>query len=140
MKILIVLFLLFPNLAVAAGYGGAQGTNKLGEIIRIEGDIPDTIYVQKNAKDFDWKEKYSLDDACPTFQKIFEGARQFSCIPNGKSPLAGTTYGVTTSKKYIPCDEPPYNDKSPGEVYVCVKGCENPRAPKIFYVSPWECG
>ncbi|MHB1085085.1 MAG: hypothetical protein ACYCZA_09635 [Thiobacillus sp.] len=139
MKTALVLFAIMPCVALAAGYGGAQGTNKRGEIIRIGGDVADTIYVQKNAKDSEWKESYVLRDECPSFLSTFEGKKQFSCRKNSQSPLAGTTYRVTTSKKYQPCNEPPFNDKSPGEIYVCIGGCDNPRAPKTFIVSPWEC-
>ena len=139
MKSLIVFAVFFPVIASAAGYGGAEGKNRRGEIIRIGGDIPDTIYVQKNKKDLNWKEQYSLAKECPAFTAIFEGKRQFSCNFSGKSPLAGTTYKVTTLKSYKPCDEPPYNDKSPGIVYLCVAGCDDPRVPKLLYESPWEC-
>jgi len=140
MKFIFALIIFVPTIVMAAGYGGAQGANKLGEIVRIEGDVPDTIYVQKNDKDFEWKEKHSLAKECPTFLEIFNWNGKFSCIRGGQSPLAGTTYRVTTSEDYTPCDVPPYNSKSPGEVYICIEGCNNPRAPQIFYVGPWECG
>ena len=139
MKALFALLFIFPAIALAAGYGGASGTNSHGEIIRIEGDIPETIYVQKDIKDFKWKEKYSLLKECPNFPATTD-AKEFSCSKTGESPLAGTTYKITTQRSYKPCNVTPYNDKSPGEVYVCIRGCENLRAPKTFYVSPWECG
>src|ERR1035437_654568 len=72
---------------------------------------------------------------CPTFTyKII------SCLPGRKSPLSGVTYTITTSKTWRPCNVEPFYEKNPGKVYVCVKGCtNNKRAPKIFYVTPWEC-
>ena len=120
-----------PSFVFAAAYGGASGQNSRGGIVHILGDIPDKIYVQRGK---DWPEEYDLRAECPGFTDT-----EISCRSTGKSPLAGVTYKVTTSKKYRPCKGAPYFDKSPGEVYVCVKGCGNPRAPRIMYVSPWEC-
>lgn len=136
MKALVAFVALMPSIGMAAAYGGAQGTNKRGETIYIDGDIPEAIAVRKHSNDPKWSEQYPLLEECPTFS---EAAKQFSCLSNGKSPLAGTTYRVTTSKTYRPCDQPPYDDKSAGQVYLCIEGCNNPRAPKIFYVTPWEC-
>lgn len=130
-----MLFLLLPCLAFAEGYSGAHGTNKLGEIVGIGddgGDLATTIYVYaKRAKVSKFKARYRLKEECPSF---FGGEKQFSCRKDGKSPLAGTTYQVTTSEKYRPCGE-----EFAGEVYVCIAGCNNPHAPKLFYVSAWEC-
>lgn len=123
-----------PLSCMAAGYGGARGTNSLGEIIHIGGDTADTIYVQKNKQDHEWLEHYDLRSECPTFD-----AKVLACLPGRRSPLSGVTYRITTSRKWRPCNTEPYFDKSPGEVYVCVKGCSNKRAPRIFYVDPWEC-
>jgi hypothetical protein len=130
---------MLPCMALAAGYGGAEGTNRRGEIIHIGDDVAETIYVQKGVKDTEWKERYVLRDECPSFAGTYEGKGRFSCRKNSSSPLAGATYRLTTSKKYLPCNVPPFNDKTPGELYVCVAGCENPRAPRVFRVSPWEC-
>ena len=139
MRSFLVLSLLVPCIAFAAGYGGAEGVNRHREVIHIGDDVAETIYVQKGVKDSVWQERYVLRDECPSFAGIFEGRTRFSCRAHSKSPLAGATYRVVTSKKYLPCNVPPFNDKTPGELYVCVAGCENPRAPKFFRVSPWEC-
>lgn len=139
MRTAFLLFVLLPQLAFAEGYSGANGTNKLGERIYIGddgGDGVDTIYVfEKRTKSNKWKERYDLREECPSF---FLWGKQFSCLKNGKSPLAGSTYQVTTSKKWKPCGSVRAGEFN-GEVYVCIDGCNNPRAPKIFYVNPWEC-
>jgi hypothetical protein len=134
MRCLMSLLLCVPTFALAAGYGGAAGTNSRGEIIHIAGDTADGIYVQKNKSDHEWKEHYELRVECPVFSD-----KLLSCLPGRKSPLSGVTYKITTSRKYRPCDFAPYNDKSPGVVYLCIKGCNNPRAPRMFHVGPWEC-
>ncbi|HEX8610823.1 MAG TPA: hypothetical protein VF800_05985 [Telluria sp.] len=139
MRFAFILLFCMPSLALASGYGGASGKNKRGEIIHIGADVADTIYVQKNAKDHVWKERYVLLDECPSFRADNEDVKQFSCRHDSRSPLAGTTYRVTTLKQYQPCNVPEFEDKSPGEVYVCIAGCHHRRAPAIFYVSPWEC-
>ena len=119
---------------MADGYGGARGKNSLGEIVYIGEDTARSIYVEKNKQDHDWAEHYDFAAECPTSTH-----NTFSCPPGRKSPLSGSTYKITTSKKWRPCNVDPFYDKSPGEVYVCVKGCDNKRVPKIFYVNPWEC-
>lgn len=135
MKTVLMLLSLFPCLALAAGYGGADGVNKRGEHIHLgddAGDGVDTIYVYESTKSYrdrKLKVRFALYDECS-----FDSDKIFSCKANGKSPLAGATYKVTTSKKYRPC-----KDETLGEVYVCVAGCDNNRVPKIFHVSPWEC-
>jgi hypothetical protein len=152
----LLLLFFFSIIGLAAGYGGASGTNSLGEIIHIEGDIADTIYVQKNEKDHEWTESYDFLEECPDFpQYAKEGEElkdRFSCRKEGKSPLAGAVYKMTTSEDWRPCESFPedmgfqpdpnidYGFDAPGDVYVCIAGCDNPRAPKIFYVNPWECG
>ena len=132
MRYFLMLLACTPLLAIAAPYGGAEGKNQLGEIIGISSEVPE-IYVHKNIKDSEVNERYNLSEECPTFLK--GDFKKFSCKSNRKSPLAGTTYKVITSKKYHPCDDHTFN----GTIYVCIKGCNNKRAPKIFYESPYEC-
>ena len=134
MRYFSALFLFIPALALADGYGGAEGKNQFGETISIADGAEMTIYVYKNG---DFLESYPLQTECPSVLHVPN--RKFSCIPNGKSPLAGATYKVTTSKKWTPCK---YNEEYPSDgaypVYICIKGC-NKRTPKIFYERPWEC-
>ena len=142
MRSLFIVFALFPLVAMADGYTGAHGTNKLGELIYIGAgslgsadDPADGIYVFKNRKSYlkgQLSKRYALLEECPLFSNA-EGER-FSCHKNGISPLAGATYRVTTSRKYKPC-----HDDTIGTVYVCVAGCNSPRVPRIFYKEPWEC-
>lgn len=132
-------FLLLPGLAVAAGYGGAQGVNARGEIIHISGDMGETLYVQNGPGDTAWTEQYAIGDVCPSFNAALAEDTQFSCPADTPSPLAGATYRVTKSDTYRPCDIPPFNDPTPGVVYVCVEGCANSRAPALLHESPWEC-
>lgn len=130
--------LLVTGQACAAGYGGASGKNALGETIHIEGDLAETLYVQAAvqdaAQDSTSVETYAMQQECPTFTDT-----TLACLPGRASPLSGTTYAITTSKRWKPCNVAPFHDSSPGVVYVCIAGCRNPRAPKIFHVSPWEC-
>lgn len=120
----------------AEGYGGAAGRNSRGEIVRIDyaDDSTFVIRVQKGAGPDRWKERYDLHAECPVF-----GDKWLKCLPGRNSPLSGTTYRITTSPKWRPCHGSPFFDNTPGFVYVCVKGCGNPRAPKVFRVDPWEC-
>jgi hypothetical protein len=140
MRALIAIILLISSTAFAAGYGGAEGKNKRGEIVVIGGDVADLLYVRKNKDVYEPSEEYKLAEECENFHLTFKGKKSFSCASGRKSPLSGTSYKITTDPKYLPCIDEPYFDKSPGEIYVCVAGCSNPRAPRIFYVSPWECG
>lgn len=120
--------------AHAAGYGGASGENALGEIIHITGDMAETLAVQKDTQDTAWVETYDMKQECPTFTDT-----TLACLPGRASPLSGATYRITTSKRWKPCNLEPYHDKSAGQVYVCIAGCKNARAPKMFHVDPWEC-
>ena len=134
--------LLFPVATFASGYGGAEGRNRLGERIYIAGDSHYEIYVIKGPSAADWSKPYDMNVECPEFINAMEkgGVGQtFSCPSQRKFPLSGTTYRITTSTKYRPCNFDPYFDKTPGIVYLCVKGCNGKSAPTIFKESPWEC-
>jgi len=155
MKLLIMVVSLFPAIATASGYEAAKGSNEAGEVLLIDLEytekylectkkspeevcsnvdepiMEEVISVSKG----DVLEKYSLTKEC-------QNTRQYSisCPRSARFPLAGTKYIETTSEDYKPCDVEPYFNKGSGKVYKCVEGCNNPRAPKIFYVQPWECG
>ena len=138
MKIVYTLLLaILPSISVASSYGGAEGLNSLKERVFIG---ESTFFVKKTDEKMP-SEAYVTVNECPELEKfIWELKEQFSCPRDGNSPLAGTTYKKTTSKTYMPCDIPPYNDKSPGVIYECIDGCDKPRVPKIFYEGPYECG
>lgn len=133
-RLALLCMLLVTAQAHAAGYGGATGRNARGEIIHINGDMAETLYVQKSAQDSAWVETYEMKQECPIFTDT-----TLACLPGRASPLSGATYRITTSKRWTPCDVEPFHDKSAGEVYECIAGCGNPRTPKIFHVNPWEC-
>ena len=142
MKILCAIaLLLFPVFGFSAGYGGAEGRNRLGERIYIGNDSYYELYVIRGPGDGEWSKPYDMNAECPEFRNAMEKglAGTFSCPPQRNFPLSGVTYRITTSNKYRPCDGDPYFDKSPGTVYVCVKGCNRKSAPSIFTESPWEC-
>jgi hypothetical protein len=120
--------MLFLSMSVyATGYGGAQGENRIGQIIYFGSDDQEHIYVQKNQHDKDWKQ-YKTIEECPIWSD-----NKIVCKPNGKSPLAGATYKIMKSKTI---DDGCGFDAT---VYKCVKGCENKSVPLLFIESPWEC-
>jgi hypothetical protein len=132
---------LTPLLSLAAGYGGAEGRNRLGETIHIASDSYHELYVVKGTKRRDWSKAFDMNVHCPEFKKAMDegGRATFSCPPERAFPLSGTTYRITTSRKYRPCSGTPYFDNRPGTVYLCVKGCNSKKAPAIFKEGPWEC-
>ena len=137
MRSVLLLFLFASSLASAAGYGGAQGTNKLGQIVTLQGDgYEDTvIIVKKNTKEY----LYKFKAECSFFFNADNEEGKMLCSKKGRSPLAGATYKITTSKKWTPCKENElYPSNDPGTVYICIRGCNN-QTPMIFYENPWEC-
>jgi hypothetical protein len=141
MKFAIALLVLISSIAHSAGYGGAEGDNALGQIIHIKeygGNLDPYIFVQKNELDINGAngrgQKYNVADECPIWTK-----HSLVCKKSGKSPLAGATYKITTSKEWMPCknSEVEPSDEA-GIIYKCIKGC-NSRTPKIFYENPYEC-
>lgn len=141
MRLSLTLLIFISSIAYGAGYGGADGDNVLGQIIHIKehGEhLEPYIFVQKNETDMEGAngkgEKYRLADECPTWTE-----HSLVCKKNGKSPLAGTTYKITTSKQWMPCKDVEIDPSDEaGTVYICTKGC-NKRTPKIFYENPYEC-
>ncbi len=138
MKRLLAVTLLIPAVALAASYGGAAGQNKRGEWVYIEGDMAEYIRVRKGDVGTAVLAEYSLAEECPSFENRLDENR-FHCRSSGKSPLAGATYKITTKEDYMPCNVAPNYYKDPGEVYICIAGCENDRVPAMFYVAPSEC-
>lgn len=134
----IILLLLFTSsLATAAGYGGAQGTNKLRQIVTLEGEGYEDIdiAVKNNSKEY----RYKFKGECSFFFNKDNEASKISCSQKGRSPLAGATYKITTSKKWTPCKKNElYPSNDPGTIYICIRGCNN-HTPILFYESPWEC-
>ena len=142
-KLALFVLLVAPGAGLAAGYGGAEGRNKAGEIIHFAADAYYELLVQKGDDDHEWAERYDLNVECPGFVKAM-GAPQggsvvFACPAGRGFPLSGATFRITTSRAYQPCDLDPYFDKSPGTIYECIAGCAGKRVPKLFRESPWEC-
>lgn len=133
--------LLFPTVASAAGYGGAEGRNRLSERIHIGSDSYYELYIIRGPGNGVWSRPYDMNVECPEFGNAMNGGRTriFSCPAGRKFPLSGATYRITTSSKYRPCESAPYFDKSPGTIYLCIKGCNSKTVPAIFKESPWEC-
>jgi hypothetical protein len=135
MKQLALLLLLFVSTtSFSGGFGSAEGKNSYGRRIHID-ESSDGYVIWIPFNENGPPLEFQIQEECPGWD--WEG-KSFSCKPSGKSPLAGATYKITTSKKWQPCSGEPYFDKTPRQVYVCVSGC-GPNAPKIFYVTPWEC-
>lgn len=140
-RVYVIALALIPVWSFAAGYGGAEGRNRLGERIFIASDSYYELYVIRGPSERDWSKPFDMNVDCPEFSKALgkgPGAT-FSCPPQRAFPLSGTTYRITTSRKYRPCSDAPYYDNYPGTVYLCVKGCNSKTAPAIFKESPWEC-
>lgn len=140
-KICAIALAIIPVWSFAAGYGGAEGRNRLGERILIASDSYYDLYVITGPSEGDWSKPFDMNAYCPGFSEAMNkglGAT-FSCPPQKTFPLSGATYRITTSRKYRPCSAEPFYDKSPGTVYVCVKGCNSKTAPALFKESPWEC-
>lgn len=137
----LIAFLLFPTIASAAGYGGAEGRNRLGERIHIGSDSYYELYIIRGPGNGIWSEPFDMNVECPEFKSAMIKGRTsvFSCPAGRKFPLSGTTYRITTSSKYRPCESAPYFDKSPGTIYLCINGCNSKTAPTLFKESPWEC-
>jgi hypothetical protein len=130
MKVLYLFILLFSSASTyAEGFGGASGSNKLGEIFHLD---QAGIYVQKNELDKKWEEDYTTEVDRFDISSIQE--ETFIIFnPSGKSPLAGVTYKVDYSKKTKnTCGKPM-------KIFQCIKGCEGRRVPQVFFVQPWEC-
>jgi hypothetical protein len=138
----VLILALIPATGLAAGYGGAEGRNKAGEIIHLGSDSYYELFVQKDESDHEWVEHYDMNIECPGFAQAMQtlaGRRVFSCPANRGFPLSGATYRIATSEEYRPCELEPFFDESPGTVYECIDGCEGERVPPLFYESPWEC-
>lgn len=134
---------LIPVWSFAASYGGAEGRNRLGERIFIASETYYDLYVIRGPNESDWSKPFDMNTACPEFGKAkaeFGEAMYkrpgptFSCPSQRSFPLSGTTYRITTSRRYRPC-----HDEFPGVVYICVKGCNSKTAPSIFNESPGSC-
>lgn len=142
-KVLFILFFVSAH-CFSAGYGGANATNNLGDIFFF--DLTDkgfVLYWKKNHDDA-WKGSYELSKLCPEFPSTIDpNTSEFnpyiSCPKSPNFPLSGVTYERTIEPTYKPCNVKPIFDETPGIIYKCIKGCDNPRAPNIIYESPWEC-
>ena len=136
-------FLLFllPSICFSAGYGGADGNNRRGERISIGSDSHYALYIISGSDPGVWSKPHDMNLECPDFAKAMEkgiGAT-FSCPAKRAFPLGGATYRIKLSKKYMPCDVEPFNDKSPGIIYQCIRGCNKKSVPPVFTENPWEC-
>lgn len=140
-RVYVAALTLIPVLSLAAGYGGADGRNRLGETIHIASDSDYDLYVIKGPSEGDWSKPFDMNVHCPEFKIAMEkgSGATFSCPPQRIFPLSGATYRITTSRKYRPCSGEPFYDNSPGIVYVCINGCNSKAAPAIFKEGPWEC-
>lgn len=125
---------LLPCVAVADSFGGAHGKNRLGDDIHIGGEYDDLtieVYGKNHDKSKPAKEAYRFSDECKVIRskrKDFIGlGAAIVCKKEGRSPLAGVTYKVTSVKQ-----------ECGGWLYTCVKGC-NRRVPATMYEQPWEC-
>src|SRR6266566_4702771 len=126
-----IFLVLLPTAALAAGFTGIYGNNKLGDgVAVVEGfvdkqgefqnyfsvDPPSSILIAHKNK------FYKFSEECE-----YSGDRFLVCKASGKSPLAGTTYEITSDY----CKS--------GYNYVCKKGCERPEVPPNMFESFYEC-
>jgi hypothetical protein len=133
----LLLFLAVPSQALAAGYGGAQGKNDLGQTVGFTPEDLHQIWVRDPRRGADHFITYEMSSECPAIIEWL-GAEPVKgllirCPAGGQSPLAGTTYTKVRSKRIKnTCDDP-------ATIFKCVAGCERKVVPKIIVEQPWEC-
>jgi len=126
----ILALLFFCDAAVAMGFGGALGSNRLGQKIHIEESKSGVSIFVESPGQVEWAE-FPILDECPNWN--WDGQRSFSCKFTGRSPLAGATYNVGISGRIrSACGKR-------AVVYTCVRGCNKKAVPATFVVQPWEC-
>lgn len=77
--------------------------------------------------------EYAKEVSAVSFSSQCHAAkRSIVCRSGGTTPLAGTTYRVTTD------DSPSCPGTSVGDRYTCVKGCTKD-SPRFLTIHPYEC-
>ena len=120
---------MFSCISLADGFGGAEGKNRLDQLIHIWGDVDYSISVLDKKRNT--LAVYPFKDECKYTRE--EPPYEFSCSANGKSPLAGATYRVTESKTRQNVCGSAYT------IYLCIAGCTKKSIPAVFYEQPYEC-
>ena len=144
MKLAIFSFLLlFSSPAFSWGYGGAEGKNRLGQIIHFSESsdgVSFDIWVENPKLKPENYLFFKMEAECPSLIKWLDITSPQSnerpiiqCRADGKSPLAGATYTKVRSKKIMnTCGDP-------ATIFKCTKGCRNKSVPLLIIESPWEC-
>lgn len=133
----LLLIIAISDFSIAAGYGGAEGKNRLGQTIGFKYDDSPQIEVYDTRKGKELFITYEMSNECPEIIKWLaaeprKGLR-IRCSSTGHSPLAGTTYTKMKSKRIKDgCGDLVL-------VFQCVAGCERKEVPKVIVEYPWEC-
>lgn len=138
-----LLFLFISTSAFSSGYGGAEGKNRMGQIIYFSDSIASASRYEINVSTPNQGEngykKFSMESECPELTEWIDITRPeinkkpiIHCRADGKSPLAGATYTKIRTKKIMKCG-------APATAFKCIKGCENKSVPLLIVESPWEC-
>lgn len=133
--------LIFPAAAIADGWGNLGGKTDAGDYIGVTPCAHDplactdpppsngfAVYIRKKGSKS--AGDYFKSQFCAfTENKSFDPIR-LSCT-KGDSPLAWVTYKISRNKNPNDCR---YEYK-----YVCIKGCNRVRVPRVLLQSYWEC-
>jgi hypothetical protein len=132
-----LLLFFISNLAFGGGYGGAEGTNRLGQKVGFTSEDLHQIWVRDPKQGKGNFKTYEMSSECPAIIEWLDAEPTkgllIRCSTTGLSPLAGTTYTKIKSKRIKNfCNEPAI-------VFKCVAGCERKEVPHIIVEQPWEC-
>lgn len=133
----LLFFFAVSDLAIAWGYGGAEGKNNLGQAVGFTSEDLHQIYVRDPKQGKGHFLTYEMSRECPAIIEWLDAepikGLLIHCSSNGLSPLAGATYTKVKSKRIKNVC------KEPATVFKCVAGCERKAVPQIIVEQPWEC-
>ncbi len=125
----LVLLALAPSQSANAGaWGQLSGKTTAGSLVVITDETRSgspAIILSTATGDVEFPFKAACSFEMDTTS---EPPKTFSCKPNGKSPLAGTTY-----QRIGPIG------KCKPKRFQCVQGCKASAVPSTLVYQPWEC-
>lgn len=135
--VLPLLLFITSSLAFGWSYGGAEGTNGLGQKVGFASEDLNQVWVHDPKQGKDHFVTYEMSSECPAIIEWLDSPPKkgllIHCSPVGRSPLAGATYTKVKSKRIKNVC------KKPATVFKCVAGCERKEVPHIIVEQPWEC-
>lgn len=132
-----LLFFSISSCVFAWGYGGAEGKNSLGQTVGFTSEDLHQIWVHDPKQGKDHFITFEMSTECPEIIEWLDAEPKkgtlIRCSSVGQSPLAGTTYTKSKSKRIKnTCN-------APATVFTCVAGCGRKEVPLIIVEQPWEC-